>query len=161
MTAVCTRRWHGSACHAGSPVVLILCCRSHGIEESGFDISDPGRILAPAARQNDKEARFSAEAIAALGPADCSASCCPRRRRDRRSMSVRVVPPPSSGGGSRSADHSRYRQAQRIGQGRGATQICRLRAARTIVEHTNYRAVSSAPGYCNYGPISAASPTPH
>jgi len=27
------------------------------------------RILAPAARQNDKEARFSAEAIAALGPA--------------------------------------------------------------------------------------------
>ena len=31
------------------------------------DIAD--RILAPAARQNDKEARFSAEAIAALGPA--------------------------------------------------------------------------------------------
>jgi alkylation response protein AidB-like acyl-CoA dehydrogenase len=30
------------------------------------DIAD--RILAPAARQNDKEARFSAEAIAALGP---------------------------------------------------------------------------------------------
>src|SRR6202790_2498319 len=27
------------------------------------------RILAPAARQNDKEARFSSEAIAALGPA--------------------------------------------------------------------------------------------
>src|ERR1051325_9951005 len=53
MAAVCTRRWHGSACHAGSPVVLILCCRSHGIEESGFDISDPGRILAPAARQKD------------------------------------------------------------------------------------------------------------
>jgi len=37
------------------------------------------RILAPAARQNDKEARFSAEAIAALGPAGCSASCCPPR----------------------------------------------------------------------------------
>ena len=32
------------------------------------DIAD--RILAPAARQNDKEARFSAEAIAALGPAE-------------------------------------------------------------------------------------------
>ena len=31
------------------------------------DVAD--RILAPAARQNDKEARFSAEAIAALGPA--------------------------------------------------------------------------------------------
>src|SRR5215475_7946176 len=31
------------------------------------DIAD--RILAPAARQNDKEARFSSEAIAALGPA--------------------------------------------------------------------------------------------
>src|SRR5499427_1976500 len=31
------------------------------------DIAD--RILAPAARQNDKEARFSTEAIAALGPA--------------------------------------------------------------------------------------------
>src|SRR5215470_7524960 len=31
------------------------------------DIAD--RILAPAARKNDKEARFSAEAIAALGPA--------------------------------------------------------------------------------------------
>jgi alkylation response protein AidB-like acyl-CoA dehydrogenase len=28
-----------------------------------------GRILAPAARQNDKEARFSSEAVAALGPA--------------------------------------------------------------------------------------------
>jgi alkylation response protein AidB-like acyl-CoA dehydrogenase len=27
------------------------------------------RILAPAARQNDKDARFSSEAIAALGPA--------------------------------------------------------------------------------------------
>jgi alkylation response protein AidB-like acyl-CoA dehydrogenase len=27
------------------------------------------RILAPAARQNDKEGRFSSEAIAALGPA--------------------------------------------------------------------------------------------
>jgi hypothetical protein len=27
------------------------------------------RILAPAATQNDKEARFSSEAIAALGPA--------------------------------------------------------------------------------------------
>ena len=27
------------------------------------------RILAPAARQNDKEARFSSEAVAALGPA--------------------------------------------------------------------------------------------
>jgi alkylation response protein AidB-like acyl-CoA dehydrogenase len=32
------------------------------------DIAD--RILAPAARQNDKEARFSSEAIAALGPAE-------------------------------------------------------------------------------------------
>src|SRR5260370_36554256 len=31
------------------------------------DIAD--RVLAPAARQNDKEARFSSEAIAALGPA--------------------------------------------------------------------------------------------
>ena len=31
------------------------------------DIAD--RILAPAARQNDKEARFSSEAVAALGPA--------------------------------------------------------------------------------------------
>src|ERR1700741_878130 len=31
------------------------------------DIAD--RILAPAARQSDKEARFSSEAIAALGPA--------------------------------------------------------------------------------------------
>src|SRR5262252_8379853 len=31
------------------------------------DIAD--RILAPAARQNDKEARFSSEAVSALGPA--------------------------------------------------------------------------------------------
>jgi alkylation response protein AidB-like acyl-CoA dehydrogenase len=39
------------------------------------DIAD--RILAPAARQNDKEARFSAEAIAALGPAGLPAVMLP------------------------------------------------------------------------------------
>jgi alkylation response protein AidB-like acyl-CoA dehydrogenase len=39
------------------------------------DIAD--RILAPAARQNDKEARFSSEAIAALGPAGLLAIMLP------------------------------------------------------------------------------------
>ena len=39
------------------------------------DIAD--RILAPAARQNDKEARFSSEVIAALGPAGLLAITLP------------------------------------------------------------------------------------
>src|SRR6516164_7275481 len=82
-------------CHAGIP----SCCSqgagrvASGAKESGFEFSNvvgraqmsrvvmnhetavsnakdiADRILAPAARQNDKEGRFSAEAIAALGPA--------------------------------------------------------------------------------------------
>jgi hypothetical protein len=41
---------------------------------SAKEIAD--RVLAPAARQNDKEGRFSSEAIKALGPPDFWASCC-------------------------------------------------------------------------------------
>src|SRR6516164_2352268 len=82
-------------CHAGIP----SCCSqgagrvASGAKESGFEFSNvvgraqmsrvvmnhetavsnakeiADRILAPAARQNDKEARFSSEAVAALGPA--------------------------------------------------------------------------------------------
>src|SRR5690349_12076105 len=39
------------------------------------DVAD--RVLAPTARQNDKEARFSSEAIAALGPAGLLAIMLP------------------------------------------------------------------------------------
>jgi hypothetical protein len=39
---------------------------------SAKEIAD--RVLAPAARQNDKEGRFSSEAIKALGPAGCLAN---------------------------------------------------------------------------------------
>jgi alkylation response protein AidB-like acyl-CoA dehydrogenase len=38
------------------------------------------RILAPAARQNDKEARFSSEAVAALGPAGLLAITLPAEK---------------------------------------------------------------------------------
>src|SRR5277367_2662411 len=91
-----SRCWYGNSSPCPKLVVLIRWrgSRSIGRKQSGFDnfstwqavlrcrgvvmnhetavsnakdIAD--RILAPAARQNDKEARFSSEAIAALGPA--------------------------------------------------------------------------------------------
>src|SRR5262249_6559839 len=92
MATVCTRHWHDGGWPRPRPVVLITWCWSRSIEERGFDISVwlqrrcrgvvmnhetavsnardiADRILAPAARQNDKEARFSSEVVAALGPA--------------------------------------------------------------------------------------------
>src|SRR4051794_8898557 len=60
-TVVCTRRRHGRACHAGGPIVLIRCCRSHNIEESGFDISEPGWSVAVEGRHEPRNRSFECQ----------------------------------------------------------------------------------------------------
>ena len=48
------------------------------------------RVLAPAARQNDKEGRFSSDAVKALGPAGLLGIMLPAERRRRRAWAAHV-----------------------------------------------------------------------